>query len=63
MKTDLNLNIAECLVHKTGLGSDYVYNICNGAVQVIPWAFGDWAQLVFIGIFITVLCLGLAFLG
>ena len=43
---DVNLNIAECLVRKTGFAYDYVYNICNKEVQTLPWSFTDWIGFI-----------------
>lgn len=59
-KTDISLETADCLVHKTGLGSDVIHNICTGATRTIPWEAGDWVAASF---FVLLPLLLIAFLA
>lgn len=45
----MNLNIADCLVYKKGWGQDYVHNICDQSMQIIPWSLGDYVQVAALG--------------
>ena len=41
-KTEHSFDLAQCMVHKSGFGVDYIYNVCADTVKQVPWGAVDW---------------------
>lgn len=51
MKDEININLNNCLVERTNVGSYEYINICTGETTKIDWSFIDWTFLSLITIF------------
>lgn len=50
MKDEININLNNCLVERTNVGSYEYINICTGETTKIDWSFIDWTFLSLIAI-------------
>ena len=55
MNEEMNINLNNCLVERTNVGSYEYINICTGETNKIDWDFIDWTSLVLIIIFIILI--------
>ena len=51
MNEEMNINLNNCLVERTNVGSYEYINICTGETNKIDWDFIDWTCLSSITIF------------
>lgn len=48
---EVNLNLAKCLVSKTGFTGDTIHNVCSGAVKFVPHGAMDYVAGSFLLVF------------